>query len=316
MKVIKPLLFFLLVVQLSAQHVVDFDSVESLLNRRQTEKAKSLLGKLISKNEKQPQAHYYLGVVHLMEGNYKPALEALEEAIDLDDTDYRFYERLGDAYGLKAQKSGILKIIWVIGDMRKAWEKAIELKPDLVSARKRLFSYYLVAPGIAGGDEEKAHKLAQEVSKLNPVSGHMLFARYYQKTENHEKAESELMQAVELDSLNGNLMNRIGYFYLNQDQPQKALRWMGKYVQLEPDNPNSWDSRGDCFMKLETYDSALVMYETALQKDKRFESSLYNRALVLDKLERKKDAQSAYKRYLELYPDGRYADSVKEKRAE
>jgi len=315
MKVLSLILVFSIVFPLSAQTTADYDSVQKWLNNRQTVEAKSMLQKWIAVDSRKAESHYYLGVVYLIEGDYKQSIEVLEEAIDLDDSDFRFYERLGDAYGLKAQKGGMLKAMFAIGDMRENWEKAIKLKPDLVTARERLFSYFSEAPGIAGGDKDKAYKLAMEVLDLKPASGHMLLARYYQKTEDHEKAESEMMQAAKLDSLNGNLINRIGYFYLNQDQPQKALYWMNKYVQLEPDNANSWDSRGDCFIKLAQFDSALVMYENALKRDKKFESSVFNRAVSLDELDRIEEAEEAFEHYLELYPKGRYAKDAKEKRA-
>ncbi len=314
MKVLWGFLVFIIIFRLSAQTTADFDSVQTLLNKRQTVKAKSMLQKWIEDDSKQAQSHYYLGVVYLIEGDYEQSIEALEEAIELNGSDYRFYERLGDAYGLKAQKGGMIKAVFAIGDMRENWEKAIKLNPDLVSARERLFSYFSEAPGIAGGDKEKAFKLAQEVLTLKPASGHMLLARYYQKMEEQKEAEYEMMQAVKLDSLNINLINQIGYFYLSQDKPQKALTWMNKYVRLDPDNPNAWDSRGDCFVKMAKFDSALVMYDNALAKDKRFEPSLYNRAVSLQELGRSGEAREAFAHYLKLYPKGRYAKDAKEKR--
>jgi Tfp pilus assembly protein PilF len=195
--------------------------------------------------------------------------------------------------------------------MRSSWEKAIELKPDVVSARERLFTYYLVAPGIAGGDMDKALMLAGEVVKLNPVRGHLLLGRYYQKSEEMAKAEQEYMTAVRLDSTNVNTINTIGYFYLNRDEPQKALPWFTRYVKLAPDAPNAYDSRGDCFVKNGQPDSALVMFKIALSKDPQFEPSLYKQAKMLKRLGRRAEARTACALYLKQYPDGRYAEEIK-----
>ena len=286
--------------------------ITDLLKARKTSEAKQLLLKKLSVNSKQPQVIYYLGIVNLMEGDYEKAIDRFEEAIKLDGSDYRFYENLGDAYGMKAQKGSLFKAVFVIGDMRSNWEKAIELKPDLVSARERLFSYYLMAPGIAGGDDEKALALAKEVQQLKPAAGHILFARYYSKKEKPDLAEKEFLAAAAIDSTNGNVLNQIGYFYLGQKKPQTALRWFNRYTALEPDNPNSWDSKGDAFLKTQQYDSALVMFETALQKNQAFESSLFNRAKTLKYLKRSAEARDAAKTYLKRFPDGRYSSKAED----
>jgi len=309
-KIIFIILLFGITLQAQQQDI--FNQVEELLNARKTKQAEQILHKLLNTHKKNADVFYYLGVVYLIDGDSEKAIEQFEQAIDINDADYRYYENLGDAYGLKAQQGSIFSALFVIRKMRSNWEKAIELKPDLVSARERLFSYYLAAPGLAGGDEEKALDLAKEVLQLKPASGHMLMARYYVKQEQTDKAEKEFLTAAAIDSSNGQLLNQIGYFYLNQSNPKKALPWFNRYIIVQPDQPNPYDSKGDCFVKSEMYDSALVMYETALQKDDRFESSLYNKAKMFQKLSRKEEAKLAFRLYLQQYPKGRYADQADE----
>ena len=306
------LIALLLTAAVQAQTPDNNKQITELLNARKTRQAEQFLLKKLSANPKQPEVIYYLGIVNLIDGDYEKAIDRFEEAIKLDDSDYRFYESLGDAYGMKAQKGSLFKAVFVIGDMRSNWEKAIGLKPDLVSARERLFSYYLMAPGIAGGDDEKALALAKEVQQLKPIAGHILFARYYSKKEKPNLAEKEFLSAAAMDSTNGNVINQIGYFYLGQKEPKKALTWFSRYTALEPDNPNAWDSKGDAFLKMQQYDSALVMFETALQKNPSFESSLYKRASVLKHLKRTADARQAAQAYLKQFPDGRYSGKTED----
>ncbi len=305
------LIFLFGVCTVPAQQQTEIEQVTNLLQLKKTEQAQKLLKKMLRENKSFADARYLLGVVFLMQGDYEHAIEELKHAIELNGTDYRYHERLGDAYGLKAQKGNIFSALFVIGDMRSSWGKAIELKPDVVSARERLFTYYLVAPGIAGGDMDKALFLAGEVLKLNPAHGHLLMGRYYQKSEEMVKAEQEYMAAARLDSANVNTINTIGYFYLKQDEPQKALSWFNRYVKLAPDAPNAYDSRGDCFVKSGQPDSALAMFETALSKDPQFESSLYKQAKTLKRLHRKPEARKACAQYLQRYPDGRYVEEIK-----
>ena len=296
---------------LVAQDDTKFDRVKELLNNRDAAQAEQILDTFLNEDKNQPEVYYYLGVASLINQDFETSIDRLEKAIKLNDQDYRYYERLGDAFGMKAQKTNIFSAMFVIGDMRANWEKAVELKPDIVSARDRLFSYYIEAPGIAGGDKDKALVLANQVLALNPASGHMLLFRYYSKLEKDVEAEHELLIAAKLDSLNSNLMNSAGYYYLNRNNTQDALLWFDKYVSLKPDDPNSYDSRGDCFTKAEQYDSALVMYETALQNDPGFEPSLYKRARMLQNLNRMEEAKKAARQYLQKFPDGRSAGKAK-----
>lgn len=310
---IKTLLIALLVtVGAQAQPPDSNKQISDLLNARNTRQAQQILLKKLAVNPEQPEVIYYLGIVHLMEGDYEKAIARFEQAIKLDDGDYRFYEHLGDAYGMKAQRGSLFKAIFVIGDMRSNWEKAIKLKPDLVSARERLFSYYLMAPGIAGGDDDKALALAGEVLHLNPASGHILLARYYGKKEKPALAEREFLSAAAIDSANGSILNQIGYFYLNRDKINKALNWFSRYTALEPDNPNAYDSKGDAFLKAEQFDSALVMFDTALEKNPLFEAALFKKAKTLKRLKRESEARVALQTYLKQFPEGRFSEKAKD----
>jgi len=310
----RRLIFLILLVSIcsiQAQKSAELKQVTSLIQQKKIEQAQSLLTTILQENKDFAEAHYLLGVVYMMRGDYDHAIAELKDAIAINGTEYKYYERLGDAYGLKAQKGSIFSALFVIGDMRSNWEKAIELKPDIVSARERLFSYYLVAPGIAGGDMEKALSLANEVLKLQPARGHVLLARYHQKSKEPNKAEQEYLKAVAIDSSNGNLANSLGYFYLNEGKSQKAKFWPNRYIALQAENPNAYDSKGDCFVKTEEYDSALTMYEIALQKDPAFESSLFKRAGMLKKLNQTEQLKEAVQSYLTQYPEGRFADQAK-----
>lgn len=296
---------------LSAQISTKFEHVKELLNKRNSAQAEKILINILNEDENQPDVYYYLGVASLINQDYESAIDRLGKAIDLNDNDYRYYEQLGDAFGLKAQKTNIFSAIFVIKHMRTNWEKAVELNPEIVSARERLFSYYAEAPGIAGGDLEKALMYANQVLSLEPAKGHLLFSRYYTKIENDQEAEKELLAAVRLDSLNSDLLNRLGYHYLGRESPQKAMAVFNKAVGLSPDNPNSYDSKGDCFMHIEQHDSALAMFEKALEKNPEFEPSLYNRAHTLHLLNRIEQAKEAGRHYLRKYPDGRFASKAK-----
>ncbi|MCD4693130.1 MAG: tetratricopeptide repeat protein [Calditrichales bacterium] len=277
-----------------------------LFENQNYKQAEKLFLKLHDEDKNNAEALYYLSIFELRRNDYDEAIDYLKEAIDINENDYRYRERLGDAYGMKAQNAGIFKAMFSVPKMRSAWKKAVELKPDIISAREKLFSYYLIAPGIAGGDEEKALQLANEVKKLDSIRGGILMARYYQEQEKIDKAENEYLNAAKQDSKNAQLMNTIGYFYLGVEKINKARPWFDSYIELRPDEANPYDSKGDFYLKKEVYDSALIMFETALEKNPDFQSSRFNRAQSLFKLNREEEAKKECEYIIKKYPDSRY----------
>lgn len=287
-----------------------FAKIERLIRSGKHQSARTELQHLQARGQAPADIYYYRGVLALVEEDADAAIDLFKKAIEAREDDYRFYENLGDAYGLKAQQGSMFSALFVVSDMRESWQKAIELKPDIVSARTRLFSYYLVAPGIAGGDDDKALALAGEVLKLEPATGHTLKARYYVKQKDRSAAEKEYLAAQKAAPKNGNVANQLGYFYLSGKDYPKASYWFKYYRSLAPNDANAYDSSGDYYRATAHYDSALVMYETALQKNPGFQSSLYNRALCLKKLQRFAEAKQAARAYLKQFPKGRYAENA------
>lgn len=64
--------------------------------------------------------------------------------------------------------------------------------------------------------------------------------------------------------------NQLGYAYLTLKQSDKAEEAFDKYIQLEPKNPNVYDSKGDFYMYTKKYDKAYESYMLANSMDPSF----------------------------------------------
>ena len=64
--------------------------------------------------------------------------------------------------------------------------------------------------------------------------------------------------------------NQLGYAYLTLKQSDKAEEAFDKYIELEPKNPNVYDSKGDFYMFIKKYDKAYESYMTAYSMDPSF----------------------------------------------
>ena len=101
---------------------------------------------------------YYPGLIQQSQGNYKEAADYFEEAVKLDQQQSRYYQSLGEAYGSALQNASMFKQMRMAGKVRDAFKTAVELDGDNIDARSGLITFYVNAPGIAGGSEEKALK--------------------------------------------------------------------------------------------------------------------------------------------------------------
>jgi tetratricopeptide (TPR) repeat protein len=57
--------------------------------------------------------------------------------------------------------------------------------------------------------------------------------------------------------------NQLGYAYLTLKENQKAEEAFNKYIELDPRNPNVYDSKGDYYLFIKQYDKAYEMYMKA-----------------------------------------------------
>jgi Tfp pilus assembly protein PilF len=79
-----------------------------------------------------------------------------------------------------------------------------------------------------------------------------------------------LNKAVKIASNPASFYNQLGYAYLTLKESDKAEVAFDKYIELEPKNPNVYDSKGDYYMYIKKYDKAYESYMTAYSMDSSF----------------------------------------------
>ncbi len=114
---------------------------------------------------------FYLGRLALQRDDREKAVSYLEKAATLSPNDSRVHLKLGDAYGMTAQKAGFFAQIGWAKKCQAEYAKSVELDPKNIEARWSLMEYCLQAPSIVGGGLDKALEQAQEIKKLDPVEG-------------------------------------------------------------------------------------------------------------------------------------------------
>ena len=111
-----------------------------------------------------------------------------------DNVDANYY--FGVSAVIMVQEVSIFSKLSYAKDFIKAMEKTVELKPDHLDALTTLIGFHLNAPGIAGGDTEKALVYAKQIKTFNAEQGYSQVANVYWKTEKPALAEKAIAEGL------------------------------------------------------------------------------------------------------------------------
>ena len=174
------------------------------------------------------------GRAALERGDVDQAIAQFEKAVALKPTNSDAHYYLGQAYGRKAEKTGIFGGMSWAGKAKDEWLRAVELNPNTVDARLRLIEFYIAAPGIAGGDEDKAMEQAAELKKRGGLDGHRGYARVYTMQKKFDLAVKEMVEAVREQPKSSKAHSLLGNALLNQKDWKGSLHEYEMAVSLEP----------------------------------------------------------------------------------
>ena len=312
---------------LTAQETAQSDVIEELIQQQEFSKARDILMRQYVANDEDPETNYWLAVLALRDTLYDDAIDYLDVAIEGDENNAQYYYMLGSAYAVKTQNAGAIKAAFSASSIKSNWQKALEIDPDHLQARWGLFQFFLNAPGILGGDQDEAKKLAENHVVKDPGEGHMMLARYYWfSEENIEKTEDELTQSLDAETdedsykriryMGTDLLNRLGYRFLNKKDYDKSEKYFKWAIKVTPEYQNPYDSMGDYFAAVAKYDSALVYYEKAVSIKPDFTVSLFNKAETLYNLGKKDESLVFFRQLIDKFPGDRYAKKAKDRLAE
>ena len=201
------------------------------------ERAKAILLEVLKEDDKNSEVHHTLASIYLEQGDHDRAIEHGKKAVKLNKSVADYHLLLAHSYGLKAMNSGMLGKFACAKNCKREYETTIELDSSNVEARLGLMQYCLMAPGIAGGDEDEAVRQAEIIQSLDSLSGAYAWASIWQEREDFEKAESALRQAVALDtSSTYDARFGLGYFFQQRERYAEAESTFQEILRLNPDD--------------------------------------------------------------------------------
>ena len=141
--------------------------------------------------------------------------------------------------GQQAQVLGALKAVSLVGRIKDALSRALELDPAAYTARSKLTQIYLFTPGFLGGSVSRAKELEVAIRSSQPEQARLLRALIAAKQGDWDAAERELLSVrpVEDAALLADIRDaygQLGRHWSKEGQPVKAR---SAYEQLLRDQP-------------------------------------------------------------------------------
>jgi tetratricopeptide (TPR) repeat protein len=126
--------------------------------------------------------------------------------------------------------------------------------------------------------------------------------------DNHDEVLERLTDEVLQAHSNAKLYQEVGYAWYRKKEPNKALFYFNKTMELEP-NADAYFWRGETLLQLEEYAKAIEDFNIGIEKKNTLErpknlSSLYcRRALCHYRLDNNKEALKDYNKSIKLDPE-------------
>jgi tetratricopeptide (TPR) repeat protein len=174
------------------------DSAKTMLAAGRVDEAISALHGRLSSEPGDAESFNLLCRAYFALDDWERAETSCRKAVSIEPNNGRFHLWLGRVYGEKADRANFLGAASLAGKTRAEFQRAVDLNPKDMDARLDLAEFYLEAPGIVGGGQDKARAQAKVIGTVSPDREHWIYARIQEKNKDAAAAEREYRQVIEI----------------------------------------------------------------------------------------------------------------------
>jgi len=158
----------------SAQPQALAEQVKALWQAGDIQAAQALLSPMVTKKTKDARLLALLGQTEALLNNADKAEDLLEKAVKLDSNNADYQHWYATVSCNLAASASMFSALGYAKRCKKAYETALELAPQNPRSYIALGSFLAQAPGVAGGDKDKALQLAEQLKQIDPLQGILL----------------------------------------------------------------------------------------------------------------------------------------------
>src|SRR5215471_9279580 len=221
-----------------------------------------------------------------------------------------------------AQNASVFRQMGLGRTFKKECDAALAIDPNHVEALKNIMQFYLHAPGVIGGDRTKAHGIADQLMKLDPVEGyqaHVMVGGYLGgvKLKRYEEAERHAREAIRIHPDRAGAHSLLAAVLVREDKWPDLDAALAQAEKDDPDNlyplfraaNNLLDRKVD-LPRAERYFRKYLTLEPEAHMP-NFAAAHWRLGLVLEQEGRKPDAIAEWQTAVKLDPNSQAKQDLK-----
>jgi len=147
-------------------------------------------------------------------GDRSTPLALAEKAVTLDGRTAKYHRQLAEVLGVTAQHAGAFRQLLLARRFRGEIDAALSSDPRDIQTLRDLLEFYLLAPGLIGGDPQRAADVAARIGGIDSVEGLLGQARIAEFHKDTAAQEALLRQAAETHPTRYKTTIALARFYL------------------------------------------------------------------------------------------------------
>jgi tetratricopeptide (TPR) repeat protein len=233
-------------------------SGEIQLSQKKYQKAYETLGKASKLKPDEPTIWNGIGEAAVGLGNTQEGLENFNRSIAFDTNDYRAYSNKANAHSMRKE--------WQAS--KKAYEKALQIKPESVSDWEGLANVSEQA-----GEYQTQVQALEKLEQLQPQNAKysIKLADTFRSKDNFPMAKKAYTRALAIDERNVHALRSIAEMAEQNRQYAEAQTYYKKVLEIEPSDEKSLRAMGKMsfqegqYAKAEFYFGSLLKFQKKMQ---------------------------------------------------
>ena len=208
---------------------------EALIEAGHWKRARTLVESQLHEAPGDARSNFLMSQIRGAFGDRSTPLPLAEKAVALDGQTAKYHRQVAEVLGVTAQHAGAFQLILLARRFRKELDMALALDPRDPQALRDLMEFYLVAPGIAGGDARRAQEVAGRIAAIDAVEGLLARARIAAFHNQPAARESLLRQSAEARPRSYKARLQLVEFYLEDGRRDQAAETEARAaMELDP----------------------------------------------------------------------------------
>jgi len=176
-----------------------------------------------------PESLYLLSKIKQAFRKHDEALQFAEAAVKANPNKAAYHLQLASVLGDEIDHARLFKKMSIGSRIRSELQTALKLEPRNPDCLFGMMLYDEQAPGIAGGGKGKAHRMAEEIGRIDASRGYLAQARLARDEKQTDKLESLYLSAVKANPQSFEALMSLAAYYASE--AQKKYDFADKYAQ-------------------------------------------------------------------------------------